>query len=126
MASALVIAVRDHLPFKQGSRLTSNKLFVNNINSSQRPSSIQIRIKALPTQIHIPTRVGCQRPSSTKTRIKTVGYMNDPDTGFHVRDPLPFKQGLSNFLLFFSNISICRRLYSIQTRIKTGRTGVTC
>ena len=60
---------RDHLPLKQGLRHTFN-IFTSLLIIGQRPSSIKTRIKTIRLFLLRPL-CGCQRPSSIKTRIKT-------------------------------------------------------
>ena len=60
-----------------------------------------------------------QRPSSTKTRIKTRLLKLIQQTGF-VRDHLPLKQGLRLVKLWdFAEVYYCQRPSSTKTRIKT-------
>ena len=63
----------------------------------------------------------CQRPSSTKTRIKTIHWKCNSIKSF-VRDHLPLKQGLRLFLKIIPKISITsQRPSSTKTRIKTSK-----
>ncbi len=63
------VAVRDHHPLKQGLRPES--VSTTSSKSSQRPSSTKTRIKTkLFLELQFDNQLS-QRPSSTKTRIKT-------------------------------------------------------
>ena len=65
------IVVRDHLPLKQGLRPHDKIVRVYNV-SSQRPSSIKTRIKTVSNDFIHDATGPRQRPSSIKTRIKTI------------------------------------------------------
>ena len=62
--------VRDHLPLKQGLRQVVSCLHGEVLLLAQRPSSTKTRIKTS-TKNGVGTEVFRQRPSSTKTRIET-------------------------------------------------------
>ena len=64
------------------------------LTTSQRPSSIKTRIKTVLSRSYRTVKEFCQRPSSIKTRIKTQRFYPWAHSFVLVRDHLPLKQGL--------------------------------
>ena len=110
--------VRDQHPLKQGLRPNENYLLeVLLIVRDQHPLKQGLRHFLLVGSVVTLER---PRPTSTKTRIKTLSSESRSSLFAEVRDQHPLKQGLRRFTIK-RNVSYlqCPRPTSTKTRIKT-------
>ena len=114
-----IATVRDHLPFKQGLRHITFLPWSWHI-ASQRPSSIQTRIKTICSGTPLKGITPCQRPSSIQTRIKTIKICTNK-TQLRRQRPSSIQTRIKTTQesCFLVLEVLSQRLSSIQTRIKT-------
>ncbi len=86
------LQLKNQLPQKQGLRHIADRSFIKP-PQSQKPTSTKTRIKTLLYRIIVCLRT-TQKPTSTKTRIKTKSRVTFNYPAFNLKNQLPQKQGL--------------------------------